>query len=312
MGDIADDSLGPPPWKTRLLAASYYCGAAPILAYLPSRREDGYADHHYKQALSVYLVLLAVLFLYILFSLFLSAVLVFRREWYEHTALEPTMLSIVRRAFLCWLVVWAFGVFWALRGSRAAIPLIGRLARWNPLMTVSLVGYTVLLAVLIALLSLTLHASTLTRNDDRPARAYMLYDDMGLFPHWLFTLGFYPIARAATQRWGSGTVVVAPLTKKALADALVEGNFVFVLSHGTEDGLYTSELRIRPRDAAPRGVGDDLQFVYITGCDSGALAQEWETTLAPAEVITWDRLSAWLEHIYWLLFKGAAKVRQLK
>lgn len=308
---MPDDQQSKPSWKRRILAASYYCGAAPVLGHFPSRRQDPYAEHHYKQALSVYFVLLAVLFLYVLFSLFLSGVLVFRREWYENTTLEPTMLMIVRRAFLCWLVVWAFGTVWALQGSWATIPLVGRLARWNPLMLLSLAGYTLLLVTGILVASATLHASTLTRSEGRPAKAYMLYDDMGLFPHWVFDLGFYPIARAATDRWGDDTVVVAPLSKEGLAKALAEGSFVFILSHGTEEGLYTSEFRINPGDAAPQGIGEDLRFVYITGCDSGALAQEWERSLAPAEVVTFDRLSAWLEHIYWLLFRGADQIRAL-
>lgn len=301
-----------PTWKIRLLAASFYCGSAPLLGRLRARRENAYAEHHYKQALSVHLVLQGVILLYFAFSLFLSYALVFERQWYEGTPLEPVLLMIVRRAFLCWLVVWAFATFWALGGSWRDIPLVGRLARRETLMKISMVGYSALMVSTLVAVSATVHASTLTRNDDEPASVYMLYHDMGMFPRWLFNLGFYPISRAAISRWGEDSVVVAPLTKDALGRAIRDGKFVFVLSHGTERGLYTSSFRVRPRDSAPLGVGDDLQLVYITGCDSGTLAKEWEETLAPAEVITFDRLSAWVEHIYWLLFKGARQVRTLK
>jgi hypothetical protein len=125
-------------------------------------------------------------------------------------------------------------------------------------------------------------------------------------------LGFYPIAIEATSKWGRGSVVVKPLTKEGLADALHDGRFVFVLSHGTEEGLYTRKLKIRPNKAAPKGTGAHLQFVYITGCDSGALRQQWERVLAPARVVTFDRLSAWLEHIFWLVFQGAGEIRRLE
>ena len=131
------ENIEKPSWKMRLLAASFYCGTAPRLGRLKARHENAYAEHHYKQALSVHLVLHAVILLYFAFSLFLSYILVFERQWYEGTSLEPVLLMIVRRAFLCWLVVWAFATFWALFGSWRDIPLVGRLARREVLMKIS-------------------------------------------------------------------------------------------------------------------------------------------------------------------------------
>ena len=301
-----------PARSVRILAASYYCGTAPFLGYLKSRKSNAYANHHFKQALCIHSVLLAIILLYVGVSITLSLILVFRRDWYEGTALEPTALMVVRRAFLCWLVMWAFAAWWALRGSWRPFPLFGRLAKYRGIMAGSLVGYTALVLAVGVAFVVSVHASTLTRSDGKPARAYMLYDDMGLVPHWVFDLGFYPIARASIEKWGEDSVVVAPLSKASLASALAEGTFVFVLSHRTDAGLHTRNLKIKPEDAAPRGTGERLQLVYLTGCDSGALAEVWEATLAPAEVITFDRLSAWLEHIYWLLFRGADHVRALE
>jgi len=76
--------------------------------------------------------------------------------------------------------------------------------------------------------------------------------------------------------------------------------------------LYTADFKVSPGNAARYGTGKDLRFVYITGCDSGAQAEAWERQLAPAEVVTFNRLSAWLEHIYWLLFRGADAIRRLE
>ncbi len=300
---------GPVSWADRLVAAAYYCGIAPLLAW--TRRGRPYREHHYAQALAVWFGLLAIGLLYAVVSLFLSYVLVYRRDWYEDTWLEPTLLATVRRGFLCWLVFWAFSVFWALRGSWGAVPLLGRLVRRPWAMTASGIGCVLFIATVALTAAATAHAKSLTREGGTPAKAYMLYDDMGFVPHWIFDLGFYPIALQSTAKWGRDSVVVEPLTRKGLAKAFASGTFVFVLSHGTEEGLYTSKLRIRPANAAPRGANEDLQFVYITGCDSGALAREWERTLAPAKVVTFDRLSAWLEHIWWLLFRGAGVVRSM-
>ena len=301
-----------PPRATRVLAASYYCGTAPFLGYLKSRKDNAYANHHFKQALCIHFALLAIIMLYATTSVTLSYILVFRRDWYEGTALEPTALMVVRRAFLCWMVMWAFAAWWAFRGSWQAFPLFGRLAKYRVVMLGSLVGYTAVVVAAAITFGLTVHASTLTRGEGEPAQAYMLYDDMDMLPHWLFNLGFYSIAKASIEKWGEDSVVVAPLTKEALASSLEHGTFVFVLSHGTDAGLHTRAFKIRPKDAAPRGTGQRLRLVYLTGCDSGALAEDWEATLAPAKVITFDRLSAWLEHIYWLLFRGADHVRALE
>ncbi len=311
-GDVAGSQYPRPGWKSRLLAASFYCGFAPVLGYLRARREDAYADHHYKQALSVFLVLLAILVLEAAVWLVISYVLVFHRETYEGTRFEATLFMIVRRLFLCWLVVWVFSIAWALLGSWGSVPLVGRLARFRFMMRLSLVGCTAVTVIVVVIFSATVHATTLTRNDDAPAEVYMLYDDVQFYPRWVFNLGFYFISRASVDRWGSGSVVVAPLTKEGLAHASVEGKFIFLSSHGKKEGLITRDFSIKPEDAAPLGIGDDLQFVYITGCDSGALVEQWEATFRPAEVVTFDRLSAVVEHVYWLYFRGVRKVRALE
>lgn len=299
-------------WRDRLMAAAMYCGGAPVLGPWASRRGERFGRHHYEQALAVFWVLFAIILLYGVTSVFLSYVLVFERGWYEGTRLEPMLLTLVRRLFLCWAVVWLFSVYWALRGSWGTVPLVGRLGNKAWARRSSFVGYVLLLLTVFGTTAATLHAQSHTRPDGPPASAYLLYDDMGIVPHWMFDLGFYPIALESTRKWGSDSVVVAPLTREGLAEAFAEGKFVFVLSHGTEEGLFTSSMRVGPSNAAPRGTGEDLQLVYLTGCDSGAMAKEWGRALAPAEVISFNRLSAWLEHIWWLLFRGANAVGDLE
>lgn len=301
-----------PPWRSRLLAVAMYFGLAPVLGPWASRRGLRYERHHYEQSLAVFFALFLAIVLYLLVSAFLSYVLVYQRGWYEGTRLEPTLLTIVRRVFLCWGVVWAFSVYWALRGSWGGVPLIGRLTTRRWALRAAFAGHVAMLAVVVATVATTVHAKTLTRADGGPGKAYFLFDDMGLVPHWMFDLGFYPIALAASDKWGADSVVVTPLSREMLAEAFAEGSFVFVLSHGTEAGLYTSTMRVYPSNAAPNGTGESLQLVYLTGCDSGTMAAQWTRALAPARVITFDRLSAWAEHIWWLLFRGAAAVRGLE
>ena len=161
---------------------------------------------------------------------------------------------------------------------------------------------------------------------------------MGLVPRWVFNLGFYRISRAATERWGPGSVVVAPLDEHHLELALQHGRFIFLACHGRDGDIGTSDLLIvaPPLDAPEldgpnRGLwvgrrdvdrhqepwtglrkGPSLQLVYNTACDSGVNAERWENALAPAEVKTFDRLSTVAEHIVWLWGTGPERVRGLE
>ncbi len=305
-------ALPRPSVSGRLLAAVSYAGFAPLVHRAIRRRNDPFTTFHHAQALGLWFGLFCVFLFYVIVAFCLSYVLVFKRSWYEDTALEPTLLTAVRWSFLCWIVFWAFAIAWGLAGSWRYVPIVGGLGDRAWVRKTALVWNAIVLVTASAVAGGTAHARSLARSDEVPGSAYMLYDDMGFIPHWVFDLGFYPIALEATSKWGRGSVVVKPLTKDGLADALHDGRFVFVLSHGTEEGLYTRKLKIRPTKAAPKGTGPHLQFVYITGCDSGALRRQWESVLAPARVVTFDRLSAWLEHIFWLLFQGAAEVHRLE
>jgi hypothetical protein len=188
------------------------------------------------------------------------------------------------------------------------------------------------------IVAIAVHASTLSRQDDEPASAYLLYDDMGIVPRWVFNVGFYRIARAATERWGPGSVVVAPLDEHHLRLALDNGKFVFLACHGRDGDIVTPYISIFPHPLITRELeqwkhevrviicdtGDpyqpwtalpsarSLQLVYNSACDGGAKAEQWEAAFAPAEVKTFDRLSTVAEHIVWLWYDGPDRVRTME
>jgi hypothetical protein len=184
----------------------------------------------------------------------------------------------------------------------------------------------------------TVHASSLTRQDDEPAQVYLLYDDMDLVPRWVFNLGFYRISLAATERWGNGSVVVAPLDEHHLRLVLEHGKFVFLACHGRDGDIVTPRFTVGPprilmgdwdlpdkvgflfvhetHDGEAKRValptGQSLRLVYNAGCDCGSKAPLWEAALAPAEVKTFDRLSTVAEHIVWLWVDGPERVRAME
>ncbi len=332
-----------PGWNERLGAAVFYLGLAPLLRLFRFRRGDSYVQHHAAQALVTILAFLAVFLGYGLYWLGLSYLLVYRRDLYERLPSLGRWDAPVRDvllfapAFLGWLLAWLGGLLLALFGSRRTLPLIGRLARRPLLVRLALAGNACLLATAALTIALALHACSLTRDDDEPAAVYLLYDDMGIVPRWIMNLGFYRVSLAAQARWGSDSVVVAPLDEHHLWLALRHGRFVFLACHGRAGEITTRRLRITPPALAQSGTtparglyvatldgdhrngqwrfleaGQGLRFVYNSACDSGSKAGEWEQALAPAEVRTFGRLSAVLEHLLWLWSDGPSRVREME
>jgi uncharacterized membrane protein len=332
-----------PAWKDRLAAAVYYFGLAPVLRPLRFRRDDPFVQHHAAQALATILVLLAVLLGGFLYLLGLSYLLVYRRDLYECLPPMGRLAAPVRDTLLftpvllAWLLLWLGGLLLALVGSRHTLPLIGRVARRPLLLRLAFAGNVSLLVVAALTTVLALHASSLTRDDDKPAAVYLLYDDMGFVPRWVMNVGFYRISLAAQERWGPGNVVVAPLDQHHLELALRHGRFVYLACHGVDGEITTSELRITPPPRAEAGetpmqglyvanddaehgcgpwtlleAGPNLRLVYNSACDSGRKADEWEQALAPAEVRTFGRLSAVVEHLVWLWSEGPRRVREME
>ena len=84
-----------------------------------------------------------------------------------------------------------------------------------------------------------------------------------------------------------------------------------LIGHGDSEGISTVDkvpppgvgvYRVPPTSIPAAMHGRDLQFVYLSECYSGTKAPEWEQVLAPAEVVTFDRLSGPMEHLWWLWF----------
>lgn len=295
----------------RVIAALCYAGFGPLVLLRLRNREDPYLEHHCRQGLGVLSLLLGIGLLFVVAILFLSYMLVFYREDYQGTALEPGILSAVRKCFLAWLVVWVAGLGSALWGSWWDIPLVWRIARRPKWIKTTAIVWSAVYVVLVVILSFAAHAVSITQEERVPAKVYMVYEDLDLWPHWIFALGFYRIALKAQEVYGPDSVVITPLSIEAVSYALSHGEFVFVGSHGSEKGLLINRRFIGPKKIDYDRANESLKYVYLTGCDSGVQGPQWEAALAPAEVQTFDRLSAIVEHIFWLWITGPSKLAQV-
>jgi len=211
------------------------------------------------------------------------------------------------------LVLWLVSIVAAARGTAINIPLLSRITSSQRRIRFA-VGWALLLqAGIVVLIIVTMHASHLAEAEMTEADVYMLYDDMGYIPRWVFTLGFYRVSLVASERWGIGQVVVAPVSELAIDQAIQHGRLVYIASHGSQGMIaLTEDVFYWPRDVDSSNIGPHLQYVYLAGCDTGFLSGAWEEAFAPAEVKTFARLSSMTEHILWLASDGPKTVLALE
>ncbi len=298
-------------WPPRACALALYFGAVPFLAFRPRRRQDPFIAHHYKQAAAIFFLLFATATIFVLVVIGLSYLMVHKRETYEAFHLEPRLLDLTWKLFLCWIVFWCYGAGLALFGSVTPLPITGFLSRRKVVVRGTASVLCLLYAALAVFALFSVRASALTRQDERPGQVYMLYENVDRFPRWLFTAAFYRASKAAIARHGEGSVVVLRLSEETIARALREGRFIFIGSHGRQQGLLLKGGYVPPARVAAMEKNPGLQYVYLTSCDSGAQKEAWESAMAPAEVVTYPRLTTVLEHAAWLWSEAPNVIRQL-
>jgi hypothetical protein len=312
MGAESDKSR--PPWSSRLLAVGCYLGLGPLLSLVGRWRNDVYSRHHRPQALiTVLLLFLLALGLPIYFSIEAYLVRHYPRPY------MPDLTTVFLPGLGLWGLFSVAGIGMSLAGSTRSIPVVGRLGRSRWLTRLACVANSLLLTFVVLVIGLTVHATSLARGDAVPAPVYFLYDgrDYEFLGPWgphLNALFCYRIARVAQERWGPGSVVVAPLTVDNFRTAITHGRFAVLTGHGSLGAVQTVDAwTVWPNFPATFATpGKDLQYVYISACCGGEKAPEWEQRFAPAQVVTFNRLSTGGEHLWWLWFEAPDRLRQIR
>ena len=314
--------------KPRLLSAACYFGLSPILcAAGVNNQKNRYLSYHvqYSLMLSLLLFWFVVTFALTIILLYLTGSM---DEGNALMWLARIVDTINTGLLLVCLIAWGYGLYSALAGRVPYFPVLSGIAAHKGWMKFSLYWTAFVQACFTLLVLIALHGAILARPGSAPPQAYILYTQGGYIPlpqwyesytppHWTMSLFFYPIVLASNRHWGSGSVAIQPLSDSSFREAIHNGRFVFVASHGgMEPGSFTSSYipykSFLPSDVMPGDTGSQLRYVYFAACDAGLLGDDWEKALSPAQVRTFDRISYVHEHFLWVWTKGAKVVHGIE
>ncbi len=295
----------------RIVCVALYLLPSP-LKWLAARGGNGQVWQHYSEAAALSFLLLAIMLSILPAFLLLSAVLFFAEKFFDTFHLDEVSNWSYLGLLAIWALTWMVGLTSAARGSRRPFPFLSPLGRRAWVRRTAAVSWTLFWAVAAVVVALTVHSTNLAGTvGGKPAEIYLLYDQ-GIAPPWLAHLTGYRLILAASDRWGKGAAVVAPITPESLDEALTHGRLLFLCTHGLQGRILVDGELLGPRELTRHAVpGKKLRLVYLTACDAGKAECEWRKALAPATVILFNRYSSELEHAFWLWFRAPGMMAKL-
>lgn len=300
--------------KHRLKSVLFYIGFTPFFPrFLFSKNKQNDVSNEYFNALAIQFILNLTALIGLLAWIFGNqAFLKFFPEAYTKLSFSGNhyiLFSPIIIMFCAGLIILFIYIFRILSGMNIRITLINKITKNIKILKIS---YFMNLSFIIFIIStslITIHANILSQNIKKPAKVYMLYDDMGFVPHWIFPLGFYRIQRAAIDKWGKGHVAIVPISKESLKEAKLNAEMIFLSVHGGDGFFYfanktrSTHYKYGPNEVQEIGKGENLKFVYLGNCYGGILKGEWASAFYPAKIKTYDTFSLYPEHLYWLWIK---------
>jgi len=299
----------------RLIVFLFYLG---FTIFPPSRLSEKFKKsilhEHYCNALTISFISICC-FIIALF-IWVIGLISFAKYSPQSLETETFILPSIIFVLLFGLILWLIHVIGSLFGKNIKIFFVSKLNQVGRMLSVSyFIHISFLLMILIAVL-ISVHSLNMSINPQKPAKGYMLYDDMGFVPKWVFTLGFYRVQLAAQSKWGVGNVSIEPISHESLKEALSNASFIFLAVHGygSYGEEYAGHFRFYnethdkvffygPDQIKSIGVGKNLKFVYLAACYGGSLEKEWSEVFNPAKIKSFNRISVYPEHIYWLWIK---------
>ena len=324
--------------KNRILSVACYFGLAPFLWFSGViRQQNRLLNHHLLSSLAFSFT--------ILFALAFDVVTGLIQYWATLALWHPTLAEYRASVIPMWiicdlmnfglvLIVSIFGFAWlaaivgAWHGRTPHIPIISSVASNYQAVKLGMYWSLCIEFVLVLLIGIGVRSMQIAKSLPEKGDVYILYTQggyipiNGLFetytpPRWAVTMAFYPLVQAGMEKFGDQAVAVLPLSEDSFNQAIHNGRFIFVASHGgISSGAFTiSDVpykEYKPSDVAQSLVGQQLQYVYFAGCWTGDLESEWRQVLGLDDAMMFNRLSYVDEHMLWVWFKSPEVIGGLK
>ena len=145
--------------------------------------------------------------------------------------------------------------------------------------------------------------------NSRPARVTFLYDAGSMSRFMVQELAAPFLLESGIDR---AELAILPLNEQSFAESVKEATCLIALSHGEAGKVYsTNPLKAYEYSLFEGLRKEALKLVYLSGCHvgEGGYAEKWKNAMAPAKTIVYDRESAVLEHIIWVVFRAKAELR---
>jgi hypothetical protein len=162
--------------------------------------------------------------------------------------------------------------------------------------------------ILLAIINTTIMLLIQPVQNDKPREMTILYDPGSLNGMLVCELAT-PLALEMIKN--NIRVSVLPIDEDNIKMTFRISEYVVVLSHGDDGKVYTTKP-LKPYEnyhfkKLDKGI---LKLVYFSACNLGinGYDSKWENAMRPAKVILYNRESAVIEHIIWLLFKAKSTI----
>lgn len=108
-------------------------------------------------------------------------------------------------------------------------------------------------------------------------------------------------------------LAILPLNNINFVEGVKDAKYLIVLSHGENGKVYST----KPLNAYEYNLFDGIQknnlrLVYFSACYLGTnnYRVKWKQAMIPAKTILYDRESAVIEHIIWIVFKAKSSITE--
>lgn len=325
--------------KTRILSVLAYLGLAPFL-YISgvSHQQNKILKHHTEYSLAfaftvltacVYYVIAMTMNFWVVTDVWHPTLDEFNASAREFGIYVMTDTIVSLSVILIWGLILLTSFLSALYGKVIKIQIIQWMIKKSWIMRVGAIWSLVIEVILIFFLGLAIHTlKTTQQSQPSDAKIYILYTIGGYIPlpglyesftpsPWMAALAFYPTVQAGIERFGENSVALLPLTEENFTQATQTGKFIFIASHGgMTSGSFTlsvtPHIQYSPNDVNAEYVGEDLQFVYFSGCYTGDREADWKRVLKVENAVLFDRISYVDEHMLWAWFKSPTIIKNLQ